>query len=63
MTHRLQSALVIASAALISNASAHPGPPGHTHLDEWPFEPFAIAVTAILVIAVKIMRKKDETNR
>lgn len=49
----------IISLALISIASAHPGPAGHTHPDEWPFEPFVVAacIIATLWLAQLVIRK------
>jgi len=38
------------------NASAHPGPPGHTHGDEWPFG--AAVIIALAVYAIYNFVKK-----
>jgi len=51
-------ALVFLNALLTSTASAHPGPPGHTHPDEWPFE--AIVVALIAGIAFVAFRKSTK---
>lgn len=56
MITRLASTITV---TLISIASAHPGPAGHTHPDEWPFEPFVVAacVIATLWLARLVIRK------
>ena len=38
---RMILVLLSLQAMLLSQASAHPGPEGHTHPDEWPFEMLA----------------------
>jgi len=45
---------------LISQASAHPGPAGHTHPDEWPFEILAYLVLGVGVAWVcRFMWKRN----
>lgn len=41
-------------------ASAHPGPAGHTHADDWPFGLVAGLVGAVLVMcAVRLIAKRS----
>lgn len=48
------------SIALIANLAAHPGPPGHTHGDEWPFAVLpTLAVLAVLLYFLKVSPKRD----
>jgi len=43
----------------MSVASAHPGPAGHTHPDEWPFEMLVLFWGAILAVGLfKLAWKK-----
>lgn len=50
----------IITFALISIASAHPGPSGHTHPDEWPFEFLALgAGLGVLLLAFKLVVKNN----
>ena len=37
---------IATSASLIGAASAHPGAPGHTHGDDWPFGIVAMVILA-----------------
>ncbi|MDQ8191555.1 hypothetical protein [Roseibacillus persicicus] len=38
--------------ALVTVASAHPGPAGHTHDDEWPFGAVALLGVAMGIVVV-----------
>lgn len=57
--------VVGANAALLQLAAAHPGPPGHTHGDDWPFGVVAVVVLAAsaglygLVLKVRDARKPE----
>lgn len=48
MNVKLKSAGLVlgVNAALLQLAAAHPGAPGHTHGDDWPFGFVAVAVIA-----------------
>jgi hypothetical protein len=46
---RISALLMALTVLLTSIAVAHPGPEGHTHPDEWPFEMLA-ALMLILVV-------------
>jgi|GEM_PF-2313178 len=40
-------------------ASAHPGPPGHTHEgDDWPFDPIGLVILGIVVGAGLVIWKR-----
>ena len=41
--------------SVISNAMAHPGPPGHTHDDDWPFK--LIAVLAVMLLVAYVLKR------
>ena len=47
----------------ISNAMAHPGPPGHTHDDDWPFKLIAVLAVTLLVtyLLKKFVFKKEQS--
>lgn len=51
MMSKLKTAgwVVGVNAAFLQLAAAHPGPPGHTHGDDWPFG--VVAVVAIAASA------------
>lgn len=47
--------------ALVTVASAHPGPAGHTHDDEWPFGAVAllgVAMGVVVVFGVRLAMSK-----
>ena len=46
MTTKTTGSIFAISASLIGAASAHPGAPGHTHGDDWPFGVVAVAIIA-----------------
>ena len=57
MIHRITA---LASIALTTTAASHPGPPGHTHSDEWPFELIALIATVIaLLFLARLMTRKS----
>ena len=47
-------------AMFVATASAHPGPPGHTHGDEWPF---GFLLAGLGVIVVLGLLKKGRARR
>ena len=51
------------NAALVQLVTAHPGAPGHTHGDDWPFGFVAIAVLAAglygLTLKIRDSRKRE----
>ncbi|MGJ8697337.1 MAG: hypothetical protein ACSHYF_13550 [Verrucomicrobiaceae bacterium] len=55
----MKKTLLTVTTALIAKASAHPGPAGHTHPDEWPFEPVALlaSLITVLLIARLVLRR------
>ncbi|MBK1833844.1 hypothetical protein [Roseibacillus ishigakijimensis] len=52
---------LLVQAGLITVASAHPGPPGHTHGDDWPFAP--IAVGFLLALSCTGLAARWVSNR
>ncbi|MFT6179737.1 MAG: hypothetical protein ACJAQT_002447 [Akkermansiaceae bacterium] len=57
---RIFSLLMALSVLLTSISSAHPGPEGHTHPDEWPFEMLAYLMLALGAAWVcRLMWKKN----
>ena len=59
MTRKTRMAFLAAQVALISVASARPGPPGHTHPDDWPFDLIAgLVAGALIVCAAKFIVKR-----
>jgi len=51
----------------ITRLMAHPGPPGHTHDDGWPFDPIpvvsvALGITLVMAAAI-IFKKRSNTAR
>ena len=49
--------LISVQLSFVALASAHPGAPGHTHDDEWPFDLLpAIGVGVLVVAAVMIFK-------
>ncbi len=48
-TSRISSLLMALSVLLTSISSAHPGPEGHTHPDEWPFEMLTYLMLILVV--------------
>ena len=60
MIHRITALASIASIALTATAASHPGPPGHIHSDEWPFELIALIATVIaLLFLARLMTRKS----
>ncbi|NNC87836.1 MAG: hypothetical protein HKN82_05175 [Akkermansiaceae bacterium] len=51
MKRNILTVAMTVHGVLVTSAMAHPGPPGHTHDDEWPFGPLALVALAILVAA------------
>ncbi|MEM9079657.1 MAG: hypothetical protein AAGC74_03085 [Verrucomicrobiota bacterium] len=58
---RFYQLLVLALLTMAQVASAHPGPPGHTHDDEWPFGELLVgfAVLTFVVGAVFYFAKQN----
>lgn len=62
---RFYQFVALALFSMVQVASAHPGPPGHTHDDEWPFGQVAIlavclfAGAGMLVASLKAIRCKS----
>ena len=52
--------IVASHIALLAHASAHPGPVGHTHDDDWPFDLLLIiaAIAAVVCLMKKLTAKK-----
>ena len=60
MTRKTRIAYLAAQVVLISVASAHPGPPGHPHPDDWPFDLIAgLVVGALIICAAKFIVKRS----
>ena len=60
ITKRLLAALSMVQISLISLASAHPGPPGHTHADDWPFGFIPLlGVMALIFFVFKLVRRQS----
>ncbi len=47
---KVAAGIVAFNGAMITVASAHPGPIGHTHDDEWPFGPIAFGAALLIGI-------------
>lgn len=61
---KLAGTVIAVQSVLLGSVMAHPGPPGHTHGDEWPFGMIALGVAALgLVIATGIVRQKKRRIR
>ena len=59
MTRKTRMVFLAAQVALMSAASAQPGPPGHTHPDDWPFDLIAgLVAGALIVCAAKFIVKR-----
>lgn len=55
--------LLLLQAVFVSSAAAHPGTPGHTHDDEWPFDMLpALGVAAIIVVACFALSGADKKS-
>lgn len=58
--------IVATNVALVQIASAHPGPPGHTHGDDWPFGVLAVIACATLAglygLSLKIRDARHESR-
>jgi len=58
------AAFTLVQGSLLSAVSAHPGAPGHTHGDEWPFDLMAAVGVGILgVAAVCVAKAAKRRNR
>lgn len=52
--NKLKLVILSIQIFLVSLASAHPGPPGHTHPDEWPFGALTLLVgLGLAVFAIR----------
>jgi hypothetical protein len=49
--------LLLTLPILTGTAMAHPGPVGHTHDDDWPFDPYPYALLAIAFIGVSLISR------
>lgn len=55
--------LMLLQGVLISSAAAHPGAPGHSHDDEWPFDMLpALGVGAMIVVACLALSRADKKS-
>jgi len=54
---KVLAVLALVQVSLLSVASAHPGAPGHTHGDDWPFDLMpAVGVGVLAGVAVCVFR-------
>ncbi len=55
----VSTTMIGAQLALASLAHAHPGPPGHTHPDEWPFDLLYAGLAGLgLLLAWRLIARK-----
>jgi hypothetical protein len=60
MNQRMLAALVTVQVFLVTVASAHPGPPGHTHADDWPFGLLpALGAVLFSLFLFKVVKKRS----
>jgi hypothetical protein len=52
MKRNILMAMATVQGFLVTSAMAHPGPPGHTHSDDWPFGPLSFVVLGAILTAV-----------
>ncbi|YCM42042.1 hypothetical protein V2O64_12090 [Verrucomicrobiaceae bacterium 227] len=59
-TSKIPATFLLVQMFLLSAVSAHPGPEGHTHPDEWPFEMLALlGVMIFSAFVFKLAWKKS----
>jgi len=66
MFGRVARGVIAVQVAMLAMVSAHPGPVGHTHDDEWPFGAVAFGVVlfvAIGCVASRIFFKEFRAQR
>lgn len=54
MHKKIQVTFLLIQMFLMSAASGHAGPVGHTHPDEWPFE--MLALLGVIVLSAFVFR-------
>ena len=54
MSSKTPAAFLLVKMFLMSAASAHPGPAGHTHPDEWPFE--VLALLGVIIFSAFVFK-------
>ena len=57
---KLAGTVIAVQSVLLGSAMAHPGPPGHTHGDEWPFGmiAFGVATLGLVIVTRSVWQKR-----